>query len=121
VKKTAKRAAPPQVVTDVELLALETSRAALALLRKHVKDSEARLDGLEADLIARLDAGAVISGDVVAVVDVVEGQCRPKWKEQLLAHMEKYHQVSPQTCEAQMRALTPVSSHKVLNIIERKS
>ena len=119
-KKRIAAKQPVDVISSVELLALETNRAMLAVLRKQVNDAEKKVGGQEQDFITRLEAGAVVSGDVLAVVQTVTGQCRPKWKETLLEHMQKYHGSSPETCEAQIRALTIPSISKTL-VIERKA
>ena len=90
-----KTAAKPQLtITSLELMALETSRASLSLLRKQLKESDDRVKALEADIIGRLEAGARIQGNAFAEVKEESGQCRPEWKEHYLGHMVASHHIS---------------------------
>jgi hypothetical protein len=101
-------------VTALELVALETSRETLALLRQRVNEAERGLKGAEQDLIMRLDAGARVVGGMTAIVETQEGSISPKWKEHYLQHMMVQHNISFETAEAQVREATDRSSKRVL-------
>ncbi len=65
---TADRPAP---VTEVELAALKRDRALLEALKVQEKALGKNLDDRESDLIARIEAGAEIVGDLQPTVKVV--------------------------------------------------
>ncbi len=104
------------VISSVELLAVETEREALALLRRQLREAELRLAGHEADLVARLDAGAMVTGPMTAVVETIVGDCRPAWKGLLVEHMHDVHGVPAETTEARAREVTAPPQKKALVI-----
>lgn len=115
-KTTRKQERPQDLITDLELMTLETQRSALALLRRKLKDAEERLKGQEQDLIMRLDNGAKVIGALHAEARTEVGQCRPEWKDAYLTHMENFHGQSRETTETALRGITPIPEKRVLLI-----
>lgn len=63
--KTAKKTpAPVDVITELELMALATTRDSLRLLQAQLRSGEDKLAAQEQQLIARLAAGADVEGDL---------------------------------------------------------
>jgi hypothetical protein len=115
-----KNAAPklkPITISSLELMALETSRASLSLLRRQVKESDERVKAMEADLVARLEAGARIEGDARAMVQEEAGNCSPSWKTHYLDHMLVDHNIPSEEAEADVRDATEVRMKKTLVIV----
>lgn len=107
-------------ITSVELLALETTRDSLRLLSKTLEDAKDQLKAQEGELMQRLEAGAQVLGPMAAHVHSEPGDCRPKWKDLMLAHMAKYHNVTAVIAEAKVREGTPRPTVKSL-VISRRS
>jgi len=114
--KTRKQERPQDLITDLELMTIETRRSALALLRKQLREAEESLKGQEQDLIMRLDAGARVVGALHAEARTEVGQCRPEWKDAYLTHMENFHGQSRETTETALRGITTIPEKRVLLI-----
>lgn len=116
-KKTAARKQQLPLVapiTTVELMALETYRDTLKLLSQRVAETRKALEGTEEAIIMRLKAGAQTEGPYTAVIQQVQGDCRPAWKEVHLQHMEKVHGQPQALTEALVRKDTVRSVKEVL-------
>ena len=113
--KTAVKQQKSPAITELELVALETTRETLSLLRKQATEAEKRVKGLEQDLILRLQAGARVQGNMTAIVQEVSGQCRPPWKDLYIGVMVRQG-VSPETAEAEARRGTIITVSKALVI-----
>jgi hypothetical protein len=102
---------PQNVISGLELVALETSRESLRLLSQQVREAVQKLAGLEQDIIKRLKAGARVEGDMVAIIKLQGGgTISPSWKTHYLDHMVKEHGISADTAEQNVRRLTTPSS-----------
>jgi hypothetical protein len=95
------------VVTEYELVAIETTRLQLAEFRKKAREAEAALEQREADVIAKLKAGAVVEGNRTAVIKPDVGPSRPKWKELYVQHFEAEHGETAESIEVRVQKLYP--------------
>lgn len=81
-----------KTVTEVELLAVEAQRSHVVNLKNQLAKSERALADLEADVVAKLEAGfPVRSKHLSAGLEASVGARRPEWKDLYLAHMEDVH------------------------------
>lgn len=115
-RKTPVEQQPTQVVTELELVAVETSRMTLATLRKRVREAEATLEQQEADVIAKVRAGAAIQGKLAASVTVEMGPSRPKWQELHFEHMLNEHGLTKEQVVVDAQKRYPPKPYDVLNI-----
>jgi chromosome segregation ATPase len=90
-RKNAKKQEAPVVITELELVGIETTRMQLSDLRKQVRKAEAKLEQSEKSVIDRLKAGAQVLGSRTAAIQAGVGPCRPKWQELHIKHMEAEH------------------------------
>jgi hypothetical protein len=81
-----------KTVTEAELLAVEAQRSHVANLKNQLANSERALAELEADVVAKLEAGfQVRSKHLSAGLEASVGARRPEWKDLYLEHMEDVH------------------------------
>lgn len=113
VKNTA---ASLVVITELELVAVETATLQLQYLRKKVRQAEASLEQQETSVISKLKAGAAIQGSRTATVQTELGQCRPKWQELHLKHLAEEHGIAEAQAVEDARKLYPPKSVEVLVI-----
>jgi hypothetical protein len=113
-KKAKKVEQQVQVITEFELVALETTRLQLAEARKKVRELEAATEQREANLIAALKAGAVVDGNRTAVVETVTGPSRPKWKEAYVEHFQEEHGETQEAIELRLQKKYPGKECEVL-------
>lgn len=117
--KAAKKTAAISVVTQVELMTYETTKAQLVALNKRLKEEKAKLEQMEADLIARLKSGAKVSGDYNAAVESGSGRCSPKWKDEYIAHFEAEHGETAAAIELRVKEKYPATHYDVLVITKK--
>ena len=111
----------PQPITELELILIETNRLMLAKLRKQVRETEAKLEQSEEDVLKRLSAGAIVEGRKTAIAMPVKGPSRPKWKEEYVAHFEAEHGQTLKFIEERMEAKYPGKPGVALVIGEKPS
>jgi hypothetical protein len=110
-KKTTKQ---QDTITEFELRSFETLREEASAARKRVKQLEELVKGQAAQIIARLDAGAVTEGAYEALIEEGFGQCRPEWKEEYLQHFEIEHGIEREATEAAIRHRYPAPPTRTL-------
>lgn len=93
-------------------LELQKTPAALRLgtLNKEVAELKASIAAREQSVIERLQQKNLVRkivGKFIALIQTVEGQCRPKWKEAFLALAERM-KLNPQSEEKRVREATEV-------------
>lgn len=89
----AKKAAAKKVVavvTELDLITIETNRLKLAEIRKQERQLKAALEQQEENVITLLRAGAVVQGGLSAVIETSPGVCRPKYQELWVKHMAEH-------------------------------
>jgi hypothetical protein len=119
-KSAAPKPAPKSqnfyLITDIELLALETNRETLKMLVDRVSAAKKAIEAMEDDLILRLERGARPVGEMTALIQTVKGQCRPAWKDIMVAHMHDHHGVVEASTVAVAQAQTTIPTSKQLVI-----
>jgi hypothetical protein len=105
-----------QVVTELDLISIETLRIMVQDYRRQCREAEARLEQQEAGVIERLRRGAPVQGRRSAVVTVETGPARPRWKELHVEHMSTEHGDSPKEIEELAQKLYPGKPTDVLVI-----
>lgn len=120
MSKSERKKEMVEVIEEHELVEVRAMRAQLTELRKQVRQGEEHLAGLESNLIASLARGAVVKGRLTANIEKKMGDCRPKWKDEHLNHMEAVHGEAREAVEAALRLEYPPEPKDVLVIGESK-
>jgi hypothetical protein len=115
-KKAVKTESPIEVITEYELIAVETTRLQLQEARKKVKQAELALEGRQKDIIRKLKSGAHVEGSKTAIITEELGQCRPAWKDLYVEHFQSEHGETLESIVLRAQAAYPATSHEVLVI-----
>ena len=109
-----------KTVTETELLVVESARANVAWLKSQIADAERNLADLEADIVAKLEAGfSVRSRNLTAAIQETVGARRPEWKDLYLAHMEDEHGKPRKNEEQRVLAMTAGKPSQKLVILHK--
>ena len=102
------------IISELDIVGALTAELKVQELALALKKAKAEEDVLKETLIARLEAGALVSGKYTASIGVKTGACRPKWKDEYIGHFEAEHGEDSASVEDRIRAKYPVSAETVL-------
>jgi hypothetical protein len=103
-----------QVVTELELVEIQTMRLSSEALAKSLKKTTEELEAKERNVIDRLNAGATVQGQMKAHVGEETGRASPSWKTEHVVHMFNEHNIDSKSLEAQVLAKYPGKTKQVL-------
>lgn len=105
-----------RLITEADLLAVETARSRLTLLNAELSAARQQLATLEQDIKDRLEAGCRVVGRMTAMVTEEAGPRRPQWKDIYLDHMHCHHNRSIEAEEQRVITETMGKPREVLVI-----
>lgn len=112
--------APTVVITEIQLVEVQTYRDRVADLKAKLKAAEALENQASAQVMFMLQSGAIVqSSSLTACVVQQQGDCRPKWKEHYLGLAARFLGLAPAKAEADLKAVTEIPVKDVLVIAEK--
>lgn len=115
-KQDPKRAEPTEVVTELDLISIETQRRGVSELSKQLNKAKADLEKAELAVMDKLKGGAAVQGKLTAIVEKELGASRPSWRDLHVTHMTKEHNLTEKEVEAAAKAAYPPKEKEVLTI-----
>lgn len=112
-----------QVISQRWLRSVITYKEEVRIAKQTVKELEASLAEAENKVMQAMedkDGYSIEPGKYSAVIEEVEGACRPPWKDVYLAHFEKEHETPAKVEEERIRSLYPPEKKEVLVVGEKK-
>jgi len=116
-KSQTKSQTTQDVISEVNLLAIETMREKKKSLLRQLGDIETDLELAESVILSRLTNGAVCQGPHEAFIDYKMGSCRPAYKD-LYVTLATEKGLSPDEAIQSAQELYPPTEKQVLVIVK---
>lgn len=115
-KQDPKHAEPTVVISELDLISIETQRRGVSELSKQLNKAKADLEKKEQEVMEKLKTGGVVQGKLTAIIERVMGAARPKWRELHVEHMKKEHKMTEAEVEAEAKKAYPATENEILTI-----